>query len=194
MSGVDPSGNYSITVTATDSLGYSGSKSIVLAKAVPTLWIGKETVRINDHLIVGGKSLLDLTYPVGSIYASTESSSPADLFGGTWTKLAGKNSYTDIHVGRVTITLPAKTAGTGWEISSGTNTKSIVSAVIPSGYEFMYYLQPISSGWIGLVYMENPGVIDAYVFGHTPGVISSGLKVVLHPVYGKPLNEWQRTA
>ena len=32
-------------------------------------------------------SLVDLIYPVGSIYTSTNSTSPATLFGGTWTQL-----------------------------------------------------------------------------------------------------------
>ena len=40
-------------------------------------------------LIVGDKSLLDLTYPVGSVYSSTNSIDPSDLFGGTWKSLEG---------------------------------------------------------------------------------------------------------
>lgn len=35
-------------------------------------------------LRVGGQMLLDWIYPVGSIYQSTKSTDPADLFGGTW--------------------------------------------------------------------------------------------------------------
>ena len=35
-------------------------------------------------LRVGGRTLLDWIYPVGSIYQSTKSTDPADLFGGTW--------------------------------------------------------------------------------------------------------------
>lgn len=33
---------------------------------------------------LGGTALLDLLHPVGSIYQSTDATSPADLFGGTW--------------------------------------------------------------------------------------------------------------
>lgn len=33
---------------------------------------------------LGGTALLDLLHPVGSIFQSTDSTSPADLFGGTW--------------------------------------------------------------------------------------------------------------
>lgn len=36
---------------------------------------------------LGGTSLLDLLHPVGSIYQSTDATSPADLFGGTWEQI-----------------------------------------------------------------------------------------------------------
>ena len=42
------------------------------------------TIRFN------GKSLLDLTYPVGSIYMSVNATSPQTLFGGTWTRLVDR--------------------------------------------------------------------------------------------------------
>lgn len=38
-------------------------------------------------LNVKGKSILDLTYPVGSIYMSVNSTNPSTLFGGTWEQL-----------------------------------------------------------------------------------------------------------
>jgi hypothetical protein len=49
----------------------------------------------NDYLILQGKStqkikwsvLLDKLYPVGCIYQSTSSTSPAELFGGTWEQI-----------------------------------------------------------------------------------------------------------
>lgn len=44
---------------------------------------------IVKDLIVGDKSLLDLTYPVGSVYSSTNQTDPSDLFGGTWKSLEG---------------------------------------------------------------------------------------------------------
>lgn len=37
--------------------------------------------------IVENKDLLDLTYPIGAIYLSVTSTSPATLFGGTWIQL-----------------------------------------------------------------------------------------------------------
>ncbi len=38
-------------------------------------------------LTIGGKTLLDLCYPVGCIYQSAVSTSPAELFGGSWTQI-----------------------------------------------------------------------------------------------------------
>ena len=37
-----------------------------------------------------GKPLLDLIYPVGSIYMSLKSSNPGVLFGGTWQQIKGR--------------------------------------------------------------------------------------------------------
>ena len=36
---------------------------------------------------LNGKTILDLTYPIGSLYISKENVSPASLFGGTWEQL-----------------------------------------------------------------------------------------------------------
>ena len=41
-------------------------------------------------LKVGGKSLLDLVYPVGAVYISLTNTNPANLFGGTWAAIEGK--------------------------------------------------------------------------------------------------------
>ena len=40
-----------------------------------------------DAETVKGKTILEQTYPVGSIYLSVNSTSPASLFGGTWTQI-----------------------------------------------------------------------------------------------------------
>lgn len=38
-------------------------------------------------ITLNGKTILDLTYPIGSLYISKENVSPASLFGGTWEQL-----------------------------------------------------------------------------------------------------------
>lgn len=44
--------------------------------------IGWKTLRVD------GKTLLDLTHPVGSVYCSENETDPAELFGGTWESVA----------------------------------------------------------------------------------------------------------
>lgn len=95
--GVEPNTQYSFTATVTDAIGFSDSRTVVLSKATPTLWIGNQTVHVNDYLIVendmkiGGETLkkymLDFFYPVGTIYKSTSATNPETLFGGTWSEI-----------------------------------------------------------------------------------------------------------
>lgn len=56
-------------------------------------------IKATDGLKINGKSLIDTIYPVGSIYMSLQSESPASFLGGTWTQIKDKfllgagNSY-----------------------------------------------------------------------------------------------------
>lgn len=68
------------TIKATGNVTTSGSLS---AESLTTS--GNATV--GGTLTVSGKTLLNLIYPVGSIYMSVNSTSPATLFGGTWSQL-----------------------------------------------------------------------------------------------------------
>lgn len=43
-----------------------------------------------DAETIKGKTLLEQTYPIGAIYISVSSTSPASLFGGTWERIQGK--------------------------------------------------------------------------------------------------------
>ena len=47
----------------------------------------REDMQVDGALQVGGKSLLDMVYPVGSIYLSVSGTDPQTLFGGTWARL-----------------------------------------------------------------------------------------------------------
>lgn len=47
----------------------------------------KHTGTTIDNVIDQVAQLLDIFYPVGSIYTSTKSTSPATLFGGTWVQI-----------------------------------------------------------------------------------------------------------
>lgn len=47
----------------------------------------REDMQVDGTLQVGGKTLLDMVYPVGSIYLSVNAADPQTLFGGTWARL-----------------------------------------------------------------------------------------------------------
>lgn len=91
---------YSWTITVGDSFGQSAVTTFTLSASQPILFLGKTLARLagklfcqnvtTDSLTIDSKSLLDRTYPVGSIYMSTVSTNPKDLFGGTWEALGGR--------------------------------------------------------------------------------------------------------
>lgn len=47
-------------------------------------------VQVDGKLTVGGKTLVDLIYPVGAYYRSSDPTSPEELFGGTWEEIHGR--------------------------------------------------------------------------------------------------------
>ena len=100
--------NYTLTATISDALGGSATAtaSIPNTAALPLHIKGNKkgiglgttastdsTVEIGWPIDLNGnkiEGLLDLVYPVGAIYMSVNSTSPATLFGGTWSALGGQ--------------------------------------------------------------------------------------------------------
>nr|DAW30603.1 MAG TPA: baseplate protein [Caudoviricetes sp.] len=105
--------SYTAKIVVTDSLGNStefeenipteqvafhlkeGGKGAAFGKAaeqdelLDVAWDARfrEDVQVDGALRVGGKTLLDMVYPVGSIYLSVSETDPQTLFGGTWARL-----------------------------------------------------------------------------------------------------------
>lgn len=93
LTGVTYTNSYTITVSAADRLT-TVTKSFVLSRGTPVFDWGAESFRINKPLgLTGGldatakRTLLDFIYPVGSYYWSSSATSPAVLFGGSWTRI-----------------------------------------------------------------------------------------------------------
>ena len=105
--------SYTAKIVVTDSLGNSaefeenipteqvafhlkeGGRGAAFGKAaeqdelLDVAWDARfhEDVQVDGALQVGGKTLLDMVYPVGSIYLSVSGTDPQTMFGGTWARL-----------------------------------------------------------------------------------------------------------
>ena len=90
-----------VQVKATDSLGTTVTREITIPTVsvpmnmsftLPGVCFGgvaehEKVAEFKWPILYLGKSLLDYLHPVGSIYQSTDSTSPADLFGGSWEQI-----------------------------------------------------------------------------------------------------------
>ena len=113
----DKSKRYEVRVVATDAFESIGSAVRDLpaayallhhAKQLLSMGIGRlcdkanalqvglnayfdENVQVGGNLTVGGKTLVDLIYPVGSVYISfNNNADPSVLFGGTWERIRNR--------------------------------------------------------------------------------------------------------
>lgn len=93
------------------------------------------------------KLLSDILYPVGSIYMSVNSTSPATLFGGTWTQISGRFLY---------CTTTSKTTGGASSVSytpSGTVSGTVADHIL-TGDEIPEHTH--QQRWIGNDGNVNP--------------------------------------
>lgn len=89
---------FEFTVRVSDKLGES-IKRLTLKKGIPVFDWGENdfsfrvpvqmdgNLNVDGMLTVGGKSLVDMFYPVGTVYMTTLTIDPSALFGGTWEQL-----------------------------------------------------------------------------------------------------------
>ena len=86
-----------------------------------------------------GDGIVDLVYPVGSIYMSVNNVSPSNLFGGTWEQITNRfligagNSYTlNSTGGASSVTSGASSGSTGGPSTNSTGSTTLTLAQIPS--------------------------------------------------------------
>ena len=105
-----------LTSTDTKSVLSANQGKILNESKQDTLVSGTNIKTINGDSILGSGNLdiLNMVYPVGSIYMSVNSTSPATLFGGTWVAIAegrtlvGVGTGTDINGDSMTWTSEAE--------------------------------------------------------------------------------------
>jgi hypothetical protein len=153
----------------------SGGKGVAVGKVSET----DNTFEVSENwdMKVYGKLLkkyiVDSIYPVGSIYMSTSSTSPATLFGGTWTAWgAGK-----VPVGINTSDTDFATV----EKTGGAKTVTLTSSQIPS-----------HSHGVGTIAGASAGAHTHTMSGSTAATGSGGSHTNLQPYIVCYM--WKRTA
>lgn len=89
ITGLDYRKAYTIQVRVQDRIDLipSAEKTV---KATPVFDWGANDFNFNVPVTFEGKSLIDLIYPVGSIYMAVNYFDPATIFGGTWERIMDK--------------------------------------------------------------------------------------------------------
>ena len=99
LTGLDYKETYTFQAFTIDKIKSANSAEKVI-KTTPVFSWSNDDFEFNVPVKFSGKALFDIVYPVGSIYMSVSSTSPASLFGGTWEQiqnrflLAAGSSYT----------------------------------------------------------------------------------------------------
>ncbi|QGJ85021.1 hypothetical protein [Lactococcus phage P1048] len=97
---------YNIRITMYDEFMSTVSTTVIPVAQVPMSWgttgasVGKvfeeggENFQVSGDMSINGKKLIDIFYPVGCIFESTNSENPANIMGGSWERFGN---------GRVTV-------------------------------------------------------------------------------------------
>lgn len=133
-------------------------------------------VSLGGTLFIQGKTFLDRTYPVGSIYMSVNSTSPATLFGGTWVEIQGRfllgrsSSYGNGSTGgAATVAISAAQMPIHkHNIHYGINTNAPGNMVtIMSGNPEYVSANPIDNNGSGSAHNNMPPYLAVYIWKRT---------------------------
>lgn len=190
LTGLDYKETYTFQAFTIDKIKSANSAEKVI-KTTPVFSWSNDDFEFNVPVKFSGKALFDIVYPVGSIYMSVSSTSPAILFGGTWEQiqnrflLAAGSSYTagdtggeaahtltELEIPRHTHALRANTswgeseALAPWAQYFGSNILYDVGAsggTITSSY-YAEVAQPVGSG---AAHNNMPPYLTVYIWKRT---------------------------
>lgn len=191
-----PAASYRARIVGRDSLGNEAAYETTIPTSQVTVHLkeGGKAVGIgkyaeHEHAIDiadgwdiywGGKALLDIVWPVGSVYLSAAETSPQTLFGGTWEQIKGRFllAADDGH--------PAGSTG-------GEEEHTLTVQELPShGHGYTYTGQSDTTG-TGAIRLVNPaGTENAYT-GAKNGKTGGGQAHNNMPPY-LAVYAWKRTA
>ncbi len=158
---------YIFKVTVTDLFGGTFSQEYVLPKGVFPLFIDteKNSVGINclpthdkslevvDNIYVNNKKLIDMIYPVGSIYISVNNVSPQVFFGGKWEVFASGRTLVGVDTSQTEFNSVSKTGGA--------KTHTLTVAQMPQHEGHMY------DNFNGNGYVDRNGDTNSYYLNST---------------------------
>ena len=159
---LDKNKSFIFNIVITDSFAGTFNQEFSLGKGVFPLFIDtvKNSVGINcfpkneksfeieGNFILNAKELVDLIYPVGSIYISVNNVSPAAFLGGTWEAFATGRTLVGVDTSQTEFNSVGKTGGA--------KTHALTVAQMPSHEGHMY------DNFNGTGYVERNGDKNSY--------------------------------
>ena len=79
----DYTSQYDIEITVTDRFT-TFTRIHTITRGLPVFWWSEDSFNVLGDLTINNTSIIDLIYPVGSIYMSTNDVNPSTYLGGTW--------------------------------------------------------------------------------------------------------------
>lgn len=121
---LDNNFQWDIRVVLTDKIGET-TYSLSLDRGMPIVFFDRlkssmgincfptkeKSLEVKDEFYMNGKKLIDLIYPVGSIYMSVNNVSPQTFFGGTWETFATGRTLVGVDTSQTEFNTVAKTGG-----------------------------------------------------------------------------------